>query len=249
MTKKRRGLVSTKFDPADRPAMSDAPTDTDRQRIQRARRRSRAMLTKIEAARAAAVTAAFRAKLTACIRSASPLLISLLAADGLTPEGALALIVPDEIRHGRSPRPLFNRAAVGHLLRYYMSGISPSLISPPSMYEHKIRRSNGDFVAIQVVDHALELEARIGPLWLETRFGELRVQLDEAVPETIAASCIGRKLEEIVDHPAWRGRGWLIVDVEDAVTSYFGQTMIVAAGSVPYRLTWADAGQSVLTRP
>lgn len=238
MTRTRQGRALGDVDLADRPGVSDAPTDDDRRRIRKARRQARARYAEIEAAREAQAAAVFRAELDAVVRSASPLLISLLAVDGLTLDEAVALIEPGQPwpRQPRLSGRSFGHPARNHLLRYYLAGMPRGRLAEPS-HEHTFHRAEGDYLTMKVVDHSLELEAKIAPVWLETRFGELRVQLDDALPETIATACVGRLLEEIVDHKAWRGRGWRIIDIEEPVAAYFGQTLVVAAVSVPYRIT------------
>lgn len=92
---------------------------------------------------------------------------------------------------------------------------------------------------VHVVDHSIELIARIGRVYLFTLFGELRVELDDELPEVILSACIGWLIDEIVDHEALRGRGWRIVAVEESYPPLQGQTLVVATGSVPYRMPWA----------
>lgn len=91
---------------------------------------------------------------------------------------------------------------------------------------------------IEVVDHSLEVNARIGPVIFASRFGELRVELVEEVPETLFLGCVGRLIEEVVDHVALRGRGWRVIAVENPELDV-GQVLVVAAGSVEYRMPWA----------
>ncbi|WP_375398456.1 nucleotidyl transferase AbiEii/AbiGii toxin family protein [uncultured Sphingomonas sp.] len=175
----------------------------------------------------------FRAELGAVVRSASPLLISLLAIDGLTLDDAMALIDPGRSwpRQPRLSGRSFGHPARNHLLRYYIREMPLGPLAEPPWHGHTFHRADGDYVTMKIVDHSLELKAKIALVWLETRFGELRVQLDEPFPETLATACVGRPLEEVVDHEAWQWRGWQIVDVEEPEASYFGQTLIVATGS------------------
>lgn len=240
MTVKRPSRAVGDADRAEGPGVSDAPTDSDHRRIRKARRQARTRYAAIEAARAVEAAAAFRAELGVIVRSASSLLISLLAIDGLTLDVAVTLIEPGRPwpRQPRLAGRSFGHRVSNHLLRYYIAGTPAGRSAEPPVSQHTFYREDGDYLTMKVVAHSLELEARIAPLWLETRFGELRVQLDEALPETIAIACVGRLIEEVVDHHAWRGRGWRIVDVEDAVAPYFGQTLIVTAGSAPYCITW-----------
>lgn len=220
--------------------MSDPPTDGDRLRIRRARRHARALHAEVEVNRDAGRLAALRIEIGATVRSASPVLIALLATHGLTLDQAVALIQPARFWPFRStsPNQLRRYTIRNPLWRYYMMTTPASRQPRAPRHARTFYDANGDYVSIQLVDHSLEVEAKIGPVWFETRFGELRIQLDEAFPEALAIACVGRLIEDVVDHHAWRGRGWRIVDVEDAVASYFGQTLIVRAASVPYRMTW-----------
>lgn len=243
MIRTRQGVIRGDSDPASRSGVSDAPTNSDRQRIRQARRQARFQHAEIEEVRDAAALAAFRAEIGAVIRSASPLLISLLGLEGLTFDSAVARLKPSELwpRRPRLSARGCKRPSHGHLLRYYLLGIGPTQLSVPPLPSRRFDRDDGSYIVLQMVDHSLELAASIPPVWLKTRFGQLRVQLDTALPDTIAAACVGRMIEEVVDHEAWRGRGWRIVAVEEPVASYFGQTLVVAMGSVPYRITWPES--------
>lgn len=222
---------------------SHVPTDDDRRRILNARRQARARYDEIDAARDAEVAATLRAELGTVIRSASPLLISLLAAEGLTLDAAMAMMVseqsstqhPTRLNRFRSYQTSHNQ-----MLLHYLNASPPNRMADAASHEHIIHRAGGGYITMKVFDHSVEVEVRLAPVWLNTKFGRLRVQLDEALPETLATAAVGRLFEEIVDHAIWRGRGWRIVDIEEPVSSFFGQTLIVAAGSVPYEVTWPD---------
>lgn len=250
MTAKRSARTPATPDPADGPGVSDAPTRSDRQRIQHGRREARLLCARADADRAARQSAALRIEIGAAVRSASPLLIALLATRGLTLDDAVALIQPALFWPRRSTKsgPPFGSTIRNTLWRYYMTTTPPHQ-ARSSRHAHTFHDANGNYVRVQVVDHSLEVEAKIAPVWLETRFGELRIQLDDALPETLATACLGRLIDEIVDHAAWRGKGWRIVGVEKPVTRYFGQTLIVATGSVPYQVTWPETNQSQVSGP
>lgn len=239
MNRKRLFKVPGAAEQAASPCMTDMPTDSDIRRIRKARHLARANYAEIGAIFDVQAAAAFRNEMGAAVRSASPLLISLLAAEGVTLDAAVALIDPAQPwpRRSRPSGRSFRRSTLNHLLRYYIARLPSQLIGSPA-HEHTFHRADGNHVTMKLLAHSLELEARIAPVWLETRFGELRVQLDESLPDTLAIASVGRLLEEVVDHAAWRGRGWRILNIEEPVTSYFGQTLIVATGSVPYRITW-----------
>ena len=225
--------------PAVRLHAFDKPTAGDRRRLRQARRVARARAAAIEMARDDAMLAAFRAEIGAVVRSASPLLVSLLADEGLTLDDAAATIRPQACWPAR-PRlsgTLVGRRVHPHLLRYNMIGLSNGQLSEPPLHGRWIERADGGYILVQLADHSIEMNALIGRVWLETRFGELRVEFVEKVPETLFTGCVGRLIEEIVDHEALRGRGWRIVAIQE-VSPISGQTLIVATGSVPYRMPW-----------
>lgn len=243
MTGKRRARGARKGGSS----MLDAPTVADHRRIRNARREARASCREIEAARDVAVDEAFRAELGATVRSASPLLIALLAKEGLDLDEAVALLQP---LSGWPARPRLSgpktaQSVHTHLLRYY-SHPRPSLFStrPPTQISQEpllartFYRADGKSLTLLVVDHSLEVEARIGPVSVETRFGELSIQFDRDLPATVFVACLGRLVEEIVDHESWRGRGWRIAATEEADYPW-GQRLFAATGAVPYRMPWA----------
>jgi hypothetical protein len=96
--------------PHDASSLFDAPPLNDRRRMRRARRQARNRVAEITSKHYAAVIAAFRHEIRATVRSASLLLISLLALEGLTLDDAVALIKPSVLwpRYrqlvGRMPR-------------------------------------------------------------------------------------------------------------------------------------------------
>ncbi len=149
--------------------MLDPPTDGDHRRIRNARRHARARNREIEAERDAAVLEAFRAEVGAAVRSASPLLIAMLAAEGLTLDGAVETLGP---RFGWPARPRLSgqktaRPVHSHLLRYYMmarpsqfSSRGPTQITQHPLLSSRFDRADGGHLELNVVDHSLEVEAR-----------------------------------------------------------------------------------------
>lgn len=243
MSRERPSPPTGNADLSDRPGMSDAPTDGDRRRIRNARRQARARYDEIDAARDAEVANTLRTELTAAIRSASPLLISLLAVEGLTLDDAMAMMVSEQSSTQQPTRlSRFRSYQTSHsqMLRHYLTGPSPSRVTSAASHEHIINRAGGGYITMKVFEHSVEVETRIAPVWLDTKFGKLQVQLDTALPDMLATAAVGRLLEEIVDHAVWRGRGWRIHAIEEPVSSFFGQTLIVATGSLPYQVTWPN---------
>ena len=100
-------------------------------------------------------------------------------------------------------------------------------------------KSGDDWARLEIVGHSLEAEARIGGLMFETLFGVLRITLERRLPEALAAGCVGRSIESVIEHAALCGRGWVITGIEEPVSPTSAQALIVATGSTPYRMPWA----------
>ena len=203
--------------------------------------RAHARVHAIDEERSTALQAAFRDEIGAVVRSASPFLISLLGTEGLAlDEAVLAL----EAQPGWPRRPRL--AGLGpkghgfydHVLRKYSAGMLARGLSQPPLHGFTIEIAGG-WIRVEVVDHSLEVSGGIGPVRFRTRFGELRLELIEEMPQTVFIACTGRSVEQVVDHVALRGRGWRIDAVEDARLPVIGQVLVVMTGSVVYRLPWA----------
>ena len=181
----------------------DAPMSGDHRRIREARRKALARAREIDAARHEALMKEFRAELAVAVRSASPMLIAMLAIEGLTLDGAVSMLEPG---YGWPERPRLSslrkaRPVHTNLARYYFasrpsqfSSRPPTQISQYPLIARMFERTGGGYLQLHVVDHSLEVEARIGPALIETRFGELSVALDFAMPATVFAACVGRLL-------------------------------------------------------
>ncbi len=231
----------SQFDAGVWPGITDVPTPDDHRRLRSARRLAHRGSRENKAVFDAAMLATFRAELGAVVRSASPVLIGLLELDGLPLDHAVALIMPQDDwprkpRLAPSPFNLSRRPLT--LPAKYTSARLPQALSYPAN-GYRYDRPDGGHLHLQVMDHSLELVARIGRALFVTRFGELRIELADELPEAIVTACLGRMIDEVVDHPALRGRGWPIVDFEDSGMPLAGHELIVRTGSVPYRMPWS----------
>lgn len=221
--------------------MSDEPGHMDRQRLRIARSQAKARLTAINQIYSAQLLASMRIELGMVVRSASPLLPTLVESEGLTLDDAVKLLgtgVALPPGGGWLDLHAAHRSDC-HMLRYYVAGLSRGKRSTPSRYEHRIDLASGGYLLLQVEQHSLELMAYIGCVRLCTRFGRLRIRLPERLTETLLSACVGRLVEEVVDHVSLRGRGWRIEAVEDYGTPLSRQTLVVATGSLPYVMPWA----------
>lgn len=223
----------------------DPTTAVDRQRIRDARLQAQTAIRMTRKDDAAARLEIFRQEIGTNVRSASPFLLSFAACGGISIDQLVDRIVPaprwprapalgsrpaTEFRRAREPyQDFLVGTASGNVKAFRMRGYGHGSI---------FMRSRDDWACLDVVDHSLELEARIGPVKFETLFGVLRVELDRPVPATVATACVGRSISEIVDHPALRGRPWPIVSVEEPPLLGLGQTLVVETGSVAFRMPW-----------
>ena len=224
----------------------DVPTDRDRRRQKIARARAHRQVAAIEEARQSALQSVFREELARVVRSASPLLIGFLAVEGLTLDDAVLQVEPQR-GWPRLPRLKGVRVANHKIGRHLVRHITAGLVRKSQGIRQRldarqgyiVDRAEDDWLRLEFAEHSLEMSARIGPVRFQTRFGELRIELDGALPDTLAIGCVGRLIEEVVDHAALRGRGWRIAAVEDAEPIWVGQVIVVVTGSVPYRLPGA----------
>ena len=223
-------------------AGADPPTLADRHRLRKARVRAQARVHAIDEARSVALRGAFREEIGDVVRSASPFLISLLAIEGLSLDDAAMFL---EAQAGWPRRPRLSsggspgRKPYTHVMRHYFADLLANEYSVPPLHSYRIDVADGGWMRIGVADHSLEVSGRMGMVRFETRFGELRLELIDEMPQTVFIACKGRPVEDIVDHVALRGRGWRIDAVEDAKLHLLGQVLVVLTGSVAYRLPWA----------
>lgn len=224
---------------------ADPTTPVDRRRMKAARARARERLREIGVDAERATHDAFQQEIGATVRSVSPLLLSFVASQGVS----LDELVSRVERLPRWPRSPSLAGSANVRFRPVRDMHRHFLVSTASGWQKAFRtrgagpgitfmRSGDDWARLEIVAHSLEIEAMIGPVKFETLFGELRIELDERLPETLAMACGGRLIEEIVDHAALRGRRWLVSHMIDT-HPLLGQTLVVATGSKDYRLPWA----------
>lgn len=217
----------------------------DRGRIRNARLEARERLRETGRNGHGLIKAIFQREIGTNVRSASPFLLALLASHGEEIDVLVDRIVPAP-RWPRSPA-LSKRPA--SLFRRAREPYREFVIGTPSGDKKVIRMrgfghgllfasSGDDWACLDVVDHSLEVEARIGSVRIETLFGVLRIELDFGIPEALAIACVGRPVGDVVAHAALCGRDWPLTGVEDTSSPFFGQTLIAETGSVPFRMPW-----------
>ena len=224
----------------------DPPTAADRRRLRSARKIARQRVEMIVEAKQRAVRAAYHAELGATIRSVSPFLVALFAAQGISLDHAVTLIEPAP-GWPRRPRLSVDGTAgikqVRHYYRWITRTMSGGRRPPPfrdGTHGHSFDLGDCDWARIEVFGHSLEVRAQIGGARFDTLFGVLRIELPDAVPETLAMACIGRRVSEIVDHASLREQHWLISGIEEELPPFRGQTLVLAIGTLAYTMPWAD---------
>ncbi|MES2753484.1 MAG: hypothetical protein V4659_02340 [Pseudomonadota bacterium] len=226
--------------------LTDPATASDRQRFREARAAARIAIREANRDDPGARRAAFRQEIGTNVRSASPFLLSLVISAGEKVELLLDRLDPG-LHWPRYPALSSNPASRFQRLREPPRRF---VIATPNGDREAVRRrgfghtvpfiySRRDWACLEVVEHSLEVEARIGPARLETLFGVLRVELDAPLPDTVAAATIGRRIGDVVDHTSLHGHPWPIVAIEEPPSPSSGQTLVVETGSVAFRMPWA----------
>lgn len=218
----------------------DPPSKADHVRLRRARRVARVRLVYSDLRNPERWLAAFREELGSVVRSASPLLVPVLGLHGMTLDDAV---------YGVRPARDW---PICPMLSDWTSGVlHPSLplrrpgrmprhhLTVPPFHGMTIVDTDRERARLQLIDHSLELDGWTGPIRFRTRFGQLRVELTSDLPNALLAACVGRRMEEIVDHPAWRGRDWTIAAAETTDPPWLGQRLFSAVGTIDYKVPWA----------
>jgi hypothetical protein len=230
--------------PARKYRHTDPTTAADRCRIRDARIDARERLRGVRRDDASFLRRIFQEEIGKNVRSVSPFLLSFVASKGESIDLLVDRIAPAP-RWPRAPalssRPVvqFRRPREPYREFYVSTASGDRKVVRVRGFGHGMifMHSGDDWACLEVVDHSLEIEVRIGPLKLETLFGVLRIELDHRLPDTLAAACLGRLAGEVVDHAALRGRDWRITAIEEP-SSFVGQTLVIETGSTAFRMPW-----------
>lgn len=227
-------------------AMTDPITAADRRRLNAARAEARVRAGDIRRDGGGSLRDVFRQEVGTTVRSASPFLLSLVAAQGKSLDELVDRIEPSS-GWPRSPgvaqitgtrfRPLEDEPH--YRLMDTESGWTKAFRIRGIGHGFTFAHSGDDWGMLEIVGHSLEAEALIGGLSFDTLFGVLKITLERRLPETLAAGCVGRSIESVIEHAALCGRGWVITGIEEPVLPTLAQALIVATGSTAYRMPWA----------
>jgi hypothetical protein len=159
---------------------------------------------------------------------------------------SMSSIVPDVLSVGRSDvGAALQRIRPGHLwpentrprsaLRGSMSSYYNQALDTPLIGDAVILDGLKDWIEAVIYGGSLEVLLR-GPAYtLSTRTGTARMKL-EAIPHTAVGSCVGRAIEEVVDHALLRGRGFV---VEKAARVGTSTVVSFEVGTRPLEMPWA----------
>lgn len=217
----------------------DAPSPADSRRMRAARGQARREMTAAEKHYAERAREVFRREIGATIRSVSPFLIALLASEGLLLDDVIETIEPG---YGWPRRPrLSSRSETSpwgkHIFRHIAAGLWPGCWSA-SQQAHGTSVDLSDYASakVHIVAHSIEVRVRLKTVTCDTRFGFLRIELGRLLPDILAIGCVGRPVEDVVDHVSLHGSGWRISAIDQAKG---GSVLTVETGSIAYRLPWA----------
>ena len=157
----------------------------------------------------------------------------------------MSSIVPDVLSVGRSDvGAALQRIRPGHLwpantrprsaLRDPMSARYNQPLDTPLIGDTVILDGLKDWIEATIYGGSLEVLLR-GPAYtLSTHTGTARLKI-EALPHTAVGSCVGRAIEDVVDHALLRGRGFV---VEKAARVGTATIVSFEVGSLPLQVPW-----------
>lgn len=220
-----------------------APRSRDLSRLVLARASARLSVERANGVFADSILDAFRAEIGATVRLVSPLLLALLEHEGIAIDDLACRLRPAEGWPHRPRLPAAEvrfRAMPEDLVWPIVSSerVGRPFATPVDEW-HGVEIGNGagDTIAIHVVDHSLEVAARLRGAWYTTLFGAAQVEVPGATLARMSAARPGRPLEEALSLPAIRGRGWVVEGAFDRLLEEEVEITAVT-GMRRYRMPW-----------
>lgn len=191
----------------------------------------------------------FRLHLQATVDRISPLLLDMAAMEQIDLDYALGLMLPPQDwpwRPLQADRPAgFHHrqlrkgwAAAGssarNSARFRRSFANPGLVI------RDVDHPRGRF-AIRPSGRAMGFTAGIGPCLLSAFGSTAMLKLSEALPETLVTAMPGRPLDQLVDHPAFTGRGYRVLRVEDDLGDHL-PVLVFRAPLAAFAMPWSIPG-------
>jgi hypothetical protein len=224
-----KGMLALFSAAKDGPQGADIGQVRDEARLaagRRARQEARALDRLVEAAR----LTSFRSYLAATVNGMSSIVPDVLSMAGSDARRALGRIRPghlwpDNTRRRSKPR--------SPMAAYYNRSLST-----PRIGDAVILDGLRDWIEAAIYGESLEVVLRGPGYTLTTHTGTALLKL-ESLPNTVVEACVGRAIEDVVDHQLLRGRGFVI-----ARAAQVGAATMVSfdVGSLPLQVPCTTAG-------
>lgn len=184
---------------------------------------------------------AFRRYLHASVGSMSELVPPVLAAVGSDVATALLALRPSRQWPAAAGTANVIRARPGLVAfgrsRGRMAALRLDMQAPPERLGNAVVSEGGlaDWVEVTVAGPALEVAMRSEAFELSTSSCRARIRLAGRLPDTYVAAILGRSLDDVVEHPIVRGRGYVVT----AATHVDGGTLLeFEVGAIPLEMPW-----------
>ncbi|WP_457309616.1 hypothetical protein [Sphingomonas sp. UYAg733] len=198
---------------------------------------------------------AFRAYVGVTVVAVSPLLLDASATEGIELD-----CLASQMRHDAE-------------WRQWLGGPPPKMVRWPAGFARPVRAELGVAASLRrlryghvfrelwhprgafgmrVGGRCLEVAMRTDAYWLRSSSGRGVLTITGPVPETLRIAMTGRLLDDVLDHPVTRGRGYRIREARGGDGGEV--TLVFAARPVAWRLPWArevaeSAGPPPAARP
>jgi hypothetical protein len=97
-----------------------------------------------------------------------------------------------------------------------------------------------DVIGFMVIGPHVEVVAALGGVTVQTVGVQASLLIPEVLPDTVASSLPGRRLDALFRHPILDGRGYVIESVAD-FRQGDGSTVNFRAGLLPFEMPWGRA--------
>ena len=188
----------------------------------------------------------FRLHLQATVDRISPLLVDLAAMEQIDLDRAFQLMLPPQDWPWRPLQPEIPPRVHHYQLRkgWAVAGTPPRnsarfrrSFANPGLVIRDVEHPRGRF-AIRPCGRVMGFTAGIGQCLLSAFGNSAMLKLSERLPETLVTAMPGRPLDQLVDHPAFAGRGYRVVRVEPDLGDHM-PVLIFRAPLVPLHMSWS----------
>lgn len=161
-------------------------------------------------------TVLYQTHLRCSVRFASPILLSLAAAEGISPAEIVREMLPPPEWPRRSPMDWGSskRRMIASTVKGYPGGefLDRTFARRLAYGGYVVRlpaHPAGRF-GVWAAGDTLDACVDLGPTRLLVAGSEARLRLPSGVPETLALAMVGRSVDRLVSHPLFDGRGYVV---------------------------------------